>query len=139
MNRSEHEFIQPNGIWAGTILFRCPWAHPLWSDYALLVYDLTSPAKDLAAPSKRDPSATHEFMLYALDPERPVDFAAPITAGSYSPLQPANYGYQFHAHSNSAAWARVKGLVDDCLSGMLSPDTDWRSAWTRAWRTAGRC
>jgi hypothetical protein len=126
MSSIEHESVQANGIWAGVILFRCPWAHPLWSDYVLSVCDLDSPGKK--PPIKRDPTATHELLLYALDPEYPVDFSAPITR-RYQPLQPANHGYQFRAGSNQAAWSRAKALVDDCLSRRLSPDTDYRSMW----------
>ncbi len=124
------EGLQSNGVWGGLIVFSCPWAHPVWSEYFLTVVDLTTPLEGAGAAFLKDPKATHEFLLFAVNPKSPVDFDEPADLEKLPPnLIPANHGYQFTARSNDAAWARVNALVDDCMARMLSPDTDWRSAW----------
>ncbi len=130
--------VQDNGIWAGTIGFQCPWAHPVWSEYLLLAYDITTPAPVGHETIKRNPSATHEFILCALDPATPLDFGKSMfEQRTVTPLTPPNHGYQFVAESNDAAWARVNELVDACYREVtpgvfaLNPDTDFRRQWDR--------
>jgi hypothetical protein len=132
--RGDAEF-QDNGIWAGTIGFQCPWAHPIWSEYLLFVYDFAKPL-DGKQPKKLNEAATHEFMLYAVAPETPIDFDKPLfEQRKLSPLTPPNHGYQFTAASNDEAWDRVNALVDECYKELspgvfvLNPDTDYRRSW----------
>lgn len=128
--------IQPKGNWGGTIAFQAPWAHPVWSEYLLLVYDLDTVIEGMQPSVKHDPSATHEFLLYAIDPTTPIDYSVSLLEQkAVSPLTPPNHGYQFHAESNEIAWARVDGLVDACFRQSspgvfaLSPDSDFRREW----------
>lgn len=107
-----------NRIW----LLTAAWAHPLWHSYAFLLYDLTSPSPDGAAPSVYLDGATHELMVFALDPDHPAETP-------FRMLQPANHGYQFKAESNEAAETRVVALLDEIEATTLSPDTDFRAMW----------
>ncbi|QIG66770.1 hypothetical protein EVB27_100 [Rhizobium phage RHph_TM16] len=106
-----------------------PWAHPIWSQYVLWLYDLTSDFEK--PPTIHLPGATHEFMLFALDPEHPVPRDQPPSETKFKPLTPANYGYQFVADSNQAAEERIQELVDGIVAKKLSPDTDFRSLWDK--------
>ena len=120
--------IQANNVWNGEIRFRCPWANPMWQDYVLQVFDLTQPA-DVGPPVKSHADATHEFHLWACDPDVPLNRGAPEADRKSRFLTPQNMAYQFKAKSNEEAWSRVNTLVYLCMTGNLSPDTDWRSAW----------
>lgn len=128
--------VQDNGVWAGCIGFQAPWAHPIWSEYLLFIYDLNVEVTARKDVFKRDPSATHEFMLFAIDPDTPIDFDNSLfDQKNVSPLHPANYAYQFKAESNQAAWDRINSVIDKCFIQsnlgvfMLNPDTDYRAQW----------
>lgn len=136
IKRRGETVIQPDGIWTGAIGFQCPWAHPVWSEYLLLVYDLAGPDRMGKPAMKLNPAATHEFVLSAIAPDTPIDFDKSIyDQKTLSPLTPANCGYQFKAESNDAAWTRVNELIDACFREVtpgiyaLNPDSDFRSQW----------
>lgn len=105
-----------------------PWAHPIWSQYALYLYDVTTPV-GTAPPVIHLPRATHEFLLYALDPSVRLERDVPISRQRCVRLNPPNYGYQLRAADNDAARDRVQRIVDEIVAERLSPDTDWRSRW----------
>ena len=135
IKRRGDQLVQKNGIWAGTIGFQCPWAHPIWSEYLVLIYDLKAEVE--GNPIKfLDPSATHEFMLFALAPDVPIDFdKSMFDQKGLVPLTPANHGYQFVAESNEAAWDRINKLIDYCYVEVrprvykMNPDTDYQAWW----------
>jgi hypothetical protein len=117
------------GVWGGAIGFQCPWAHPVWSEYVLQVYDLL-PHKSGESPMvKYHPDATHEFVLNALKQEVRIDFKKSLFDQELVMLMPINHGYQFKADNNGSAWERVKGLVDACEKLELSPDSDFVMDW----------
>ena len=68
--------------------------------------------------------ATHEVMVYALDP----DWSARLDECPRW-LTPVNYVGQFVEVSDAAAEARVETAVRDILAGALSPDTDYIQHW----------
>ncbi len=103
-------------------VLKAAWAHPLWHSYVVFLYDLTSPSPDGTAPTVYLEGATHELMVFALDPDHPAEMP-------FRMLQPANHGYQFKAESNAAAEARVVALLDEVEATTLSPDTDFRAMW----------
>lgn len=111
-----------------TWIIIAPWAHPIWSQYALLLYDLTSPSR-AGPPTIHMPGATHEFMLFALDPAAPVARDSSIRDASLRLLQPPNHGYQLYAASDDDAVARIQQVVDRIVAGNMSPDTDFRWEW----------
>lgn len=112
-------------------LIEAPWAHPLWTQYYLALYDLTRVSKAAGPPVIHKRGATHEFMLYALDPEIPVPKDGHIDPKMLRLLSPPNYAYQFKAASDADAQARVQEIVDGIVAKHLSPDTDLRSLWNK--------
>lgn len=116
------------GVFNASWIIDAPWAHPVWSQYVAMLYDLTTPHPD-GPPVIYLAGATHEFLLYALDPAHPLKRNDPIQKARVTRLLPANYGYQFKAESDDAALARVQAIVDDIVAERLSPDTDFRSVW----------
>lgn len=120
-----------------TWLITAPWAHPAWSQYALLLYDLTTPADP--APQVYLDGATHELLLFALDPSNPIPVmtaAALVADCQFRLLEPPNHGYQFKAESDAAAVARLQQVVDEIEARRLSPDTDFRAAWNTLFNDA---
>lgn len=113
-----------NAAW----IIDAPWAHPVWKQYLVQLYDLTTP-HDSGPVAVHLPGATHEFMIHALNPDYPIEKDAPIGSQQFRPLHPANYGYQIKAESDDAALNRVQELVDGIVAEKLSPDTDFRSLW----------
>ncbi|RVQ23032.1 hypothetical protein [Sinorhizobium meliloti] len=65
------------GVFSAAWIIDAPWAHPVWSQYLLALYDLTTPAPEVGTVVFM-PGATHEFVLHALDPERLILKDAPI-------------------------------------------------------------
>lgn len=124
-----------SAVFAVSWIIDAPWAHPVWNQYALCLYDLTTPL-DRAGPVEFYlEGATHEFILVALDPKHHVP--RDTTPGKpLRRLDPPNYGYQFIAESDAAAAARVQECVDGIAAGKLSPDTDFRSLWNKLWADA---
>lgn len=120
-------------------IVRAPWAHPLWHSYAAFLYDLTTPHAR-GEPTLHMEGATHEFIMYALDPDKDVPTITE-EVDSLKPLhgmllQPANHGYQFKADSDDEARERVHACIAAVNRGELSPDTDFRSAWDGLWKDA---
>lgn len=134
--------VQANGIWCGAIGFDCPWAHPVWSQYLLFVFDITSAGKAYEnykpnMPIKYNPNATHEFHLYALAPdaENKIDFDRNLfEQRSLQPLTPTNVAYQFKAKNDDYAWGRVNECVNLIFEKKLSPDTDFRPQWAELFK-----
>lgn len=104
-----------------------PWAHPLWSQYWVALYDLTTKHADGTVPMIVRPGMTHEMMVWAIDPDKPVTTWEGRPDGCL--LTPPNHGYQFKAESDEAATARIAGYIDAIDKQQLSPDTDWRGVW----------
>lgn len=68
--------------------------------------------------------ATHEIMVYALNPEHAIDLAS-------SPrfLTPCNFVGQFIQPSDDEAAALIEQTVRDVIDGRLNPDTDYAQWW----------
>lgn len=104
--------------------------HPVWSQYAGALYDLTTDTG--AAPIKYRDDVTHEFLLFALDPRKP--FREGLALSDVGLLHPANMGYQFLAESDDAAFDRIDPLMVAVAERRLSPDTDQRYQWDALFR-----
>ena len=102
-----------------------PHAHPLWSYYWLGCVSLRPHPRWPAAVIFL-PHATHEVMLYALNPG--VD---PAIDDGPKMLLPANFSAQIIEANDAAAAARVQKTVKDVIDGHLSPDTDFTREWVR--------
>lgn len=130
MTYAWREIDPTSDVFGVTWIINAPWAHPIWHQYWIALYDLTTPHPG-GAPTLYLPDATHEFIVYALDPEHPIAKDTPIHEAKCVKLKPPNYGYQFKAESNDAALARVQMIVDGIVADRLSPDTDFRSLWDK--------
>lgn len=113
-----------NGIFNVAWIVNAAWAHPLWHQYLVVLYDLTTEGVPAIMYM---PDATHEFVVYALDPECHIKKDAPIN--DCRKLEGPNYAYQFRAESNEAAMERIQEIVDRIVKLKLSPDTDYRWYW----------
>jgi hypothetical protein len=117
---------------AAWILF-CPWAHPAWHNYAVLVIHLR-PVEGLGKPKINLPGATHEVWVYALDPDKDPDPRNPMK----TVLTPPNFIGQWTSQArrnpvdlDRDATEKVERHLDEILAGELSPDTDYRHEWVR--------
>jgi hypothetical protein len=112
-------------------LVECPGAHPLWHSYVMFVFDLAQ-RQNLPDPILHLPDATHEFHIWALDPNKPRQT---IVNGDDWPsyvLQPMNFAAQVKM-SQPEVEAKLVASVADVIHGRMSPDTDYTRDWARAW------
>jgi hypothetical protein len=92
----------------------------------LMLYSLTP--QDGREPMIYAPGMTHEFTVYEVDPETPIDFERSLfEQKQVSPLVPAVVGFQFRASGSKAAIDRVEDLVNRIVRMELPPDvpTEW--------------
>lgn len=116
---------------SATWVLTVPWAHPLWDQYLIVIFDLTTPVvgMDTILHLKE---ATHEIQVWALDPKSRVTELSPdVALGELRRLHPLNHGYQFIAESDEAAMERGQKIVEAIEKGQLSPDTDFIAMWDK--------
>jgi hypothetical protein len=91
-----------------------PGQHPLWSRYTLGVVHLRD-AKSLTPAKKQFPEATHEILVFAVDP----DFDEALFAdGATSVLEPLNHVVQFVAASDQKAVLVAEKMVQRLVDGL---------------------
>jgi hypothetical protein len=122
--RAKHKLAKGADATVCAWIVEAKWAHPLWECYALGAIHLrpmpgTPPAKISLE------GATHEVILYALDPGRPPDLFNPLSTR----LEPANFCGQWRATSDLEAEGKIEGCVREIVTGHLSPDTDFIRQW----------
>jgi hypothetical protein len=116
-------------------LIHAPSAHPFWAWHVLMAISLRDIDGQPAA-RKRYPDATHELMVYALDPNHPPpdprEWPLPPDDGSPRPLQllqPPDVVVQFHVDTDEQATEIATLAAKACTTGLLAPDEDHRGAW----------
>lgn len=102
------------------------WAHPLWHSYNIFLTHLR-PTPGLPDATLYRSDATHELVLFALDPQQPREQQLRSSRPAW--LTPANFAAQLAEPTDQAAIARVDASVDLVLSGELNPDTDAHMQW----------
>lgn len=107
-------------------LVEAAWAHPIWHSYWICLVHLR-PMPDWREAKFYLEGATHELWLFALDPEGKRQEM--VETGVMLAMWPKNFAAQFIAESDAAAMQRVEQAVEAVCQGVLSPDTDFRSAW----------
>lgn len=114
---------------AGVALWivEAPWAHPFWHSYFVSVVHLR-PIEGGRPPNLADPRATHELMIFAMDPAKPRH---PQMIGdmAWQWLHPANFGAQLLEMRDEDAATRLEGAVSLIVEGELNPDTDAMPQW----------
>ena len=80
-------------------------------------------------PAQRySPDMTHEFTVYEVSPDTPIDFDRSLFEQKcLAPLLPATVGFQFTAQCDDAAAARLQQMADRIVAETLPPDVS--SAW----------
>jgi hypothetical protein len=109
----------------------CPGAHPAWHSYIMFVMNL-KPRPGLEDAAIYLPDASHEFHIWALNPEMPRQPI--IEAGEWfgRVLQPMNFAAQV-CMSQLEVETKLYASVNDILHGRISPDTDYVRAWAQLW------
>lgn len=112
----------------GTWVIEAPWAHPVWHSYVMALVHLR-PTEKGAAPKISLPGATHEFWLWAMDPD--ADRASVIRGEEEHLhfLTPMNFGAQLRSPGDEAAIKLMETTIQDIVDGKLSPDTDFFRMW----------
>lgn len=118
---------QENDATLASWIVEARWAHPLWHSYSVILVHLR-PLADGTATLLYRPDATHEFWIYALDPEHP---RAPAVIGTETArfLTPINFAAQLAEPSDEAACTKLEGAIDLIIAGELNPDTDAQRQW----------
>lgn len=104
-------------------LIEAPAAHPQWHSYVLHLIHLR-PVPGLNPPTIHLEDATHEILLFALNPDAPRRLNRRPEV-----LEPINFGAQMVMATDEAATARVASTVLEICDGQLSPDTDYLQSW----------
>jgi hypothetical protein len=127
-NRFEGQTTEQLSATLGGWLIEAPFALPAWNYHvASLVHLRDMPG---SAPAViRLPGATHELMMWALDP-RFEDEIDPTDVNSMRHvLQPFDFEEQFKAQADERALEVVRFAIQKCVDGELVPDTDGRAGW----------
>jgi len=101
------------------------WAHPLWKYYSVNCVSLKN-IPGLSPAIIRMPGATHEIMVYALNPNY-----VPTIDDFIHILHPCNFAGQWYAASDEIAAQKVEETVKEIINGGLSPDTDFIRDWVK--------
>lgn len=112
----------------GVFCVEAPYGHPIWHSYMLSMIHLRPLVGQSRLPTINRPGATHEIMVFALDPERQRE---PFITAKDHPhlLRPANFVGQVIEASDDDAASLLRATVQDVIDGKLNPDTDYMKWW----------
>lgn len=113
------------GMWC----IEAPWAHPVWPSYLLALVHLRQIPRQ-PQPSIVMPGATHQFWLWAMNPDEPRQTLIRGERAELPILHPQNHCEQLRCPSDDAAITLMESTVRDICAGVLNPDTDAREQWT---------
>ena len=115
--------------WAETLcswLLTAPWAHPLWSQYDLIVVRLRDGMPGFPPPKRQFDGATHELLVIALNPEygpfTPASLRKFADKGSLPLLTPVNIAEQVEATDDEAA-ELAELAARSVVNAQLNPET----------------
>lgn len=111
-------------------LVYAPWMHPMWSYHWCYLVNLFEHEKD-SRVSFQFPGATHEFGVFALNPEYEPTTLEPR---DFHPLEPISIAQQFRCDSDPLAKIQINDNLRLVLQHRLSLDSDFRSTWRRILR-----
>lgn len=115
----------------GGFIVRAPGVHVFWDHYLVSVIHLR-PIDGEKSPVIRRPGATHELIIAALNPERPLPPLDWTDDYSVSFLTPIDVEAQFVAANDAVADRILELSVRTIVDGLASPDQDWRAWWERS-------
>lgn len=111
-------------------LLHCPGAHPVWAWYIVACIHLRA-EEGLGDAHKAFPEATHELVVFAVNPEVALDPAKPVEWMA-NRLTPQNVVQQFQVGTDSDAERVVYALMAAFCDGRLSPDSDHQRSMSGA-------
>lgn len=122
----------------GTWLVYCPGGHPFWSWWVISLVSLIDIPGQPPAHFQY-PGATHELLIMALSPEKEWSSIwkriCVLQPGDERPLLPLliplDLVHQFTVPNDASAIALQGILVERCMLGDISPDSDYASLWRR--------
>ena len=116
-------------------IVHAPGAHPFWTYWAVSIVHLR-PIAGAKPPHKKFPGATHEFMILALNPDKPLPSLDVPSTGKWPLyfLEPFDVVEQFEAATDAIANEIGELAVRAIVAGKASPDQDYRSWWAEAIR-----
>lgn len=109
-------------------LLDCPGAHAVWSRWVVSLIHLR-PIAGVRPAMKRFPEAMFEMSSAALHPNEPFELDS---AGPLPFLHPFDWVVQFHGVTDEQAIRVGELVVESCMSGRISPDSDFASHWETA-------
>ncbi len=110
-------------------LLHCPLSHPFWPWCVVSVISLRD-VPGMKPAVITTPGATHEVMIFALDPDfHPDDRWCTGGAGRWNArtLTPANLVEQLVGLTDEHANELVFLFAHSCCDGLTSPDSDYRA------------
>ena len=116
--------IDPKGneFTVGYWLVFAPWAHLVWQYHAISLVHLRGFVKK-EPPKIALPGATHELLIFALDPKHNID------PYNLRILEPISISQQFISENDAEALSILEKCIQRIADGELSPDSDFRKVW----------
>jgi hypothetical protein len=124
-----HKRVESQATLACWIL-NCPGAHLLWSWWLLSVIHLRN-IEGAKPANVRLPGATHEVIVASLNPDYPPPNPKAFGDEDIRILIPIDVTEQFTVGSDVEANEVCDLAAFACCAGTLSPDQDFRAAWSR--------
>lgn len=126
------EDIARNPDYAASIdgwLLNVPGAHPIWHYWVLWAVSLHDLPNQSRPPARHYIGAEFEIGIYSIDPERcPWPDPDEYRKGC-PPLHPVDLVYQSHGLTDDQIKTIVGLMVDQMVTGQMSPDSDYSEAW----------
>ncbi len=125
-----------NPAWEATIaryILHCTWSHPFWSYYFISGVHLR-PIPGVPPAHKQFPAASHEIMIYSLDPREPAPDIDKVETGETFPaiMTPPDLVHQVPGLTDKQFEYLLQDVVVTIVEGRAAPDVDFRSFWQRA-------
>lgn len=111
-------------------LLDAPNAHPAWRFHSLIVVHLRE-VEGVPAPVMQFAGASHELMVYALDPDHDDEIMVgdPLTQLHY--LTPPDAVVQFIVADDEQARSVAAFAAHAVAHGLVVPDADFREDWEK--------
>lgn len=122
--------IIPSAAWPATLgqwLVHAPGRHAFWEYWVASLIHLRPIPGDSRTVVKKYLAAEHELMVFALEPDKPMD----PDGAEWHYMEPADLLYQFDGLEDARAVQLVEGYVKAIVEGGQSPDSDARRWWER--------
>lgn len=121
------DIVDPDHTAIASYVICAPHAHPFWAWHTVNVVHLRETER-FDAPRLAFPGASHEVMVFALNPEKDAGID-PDDPGTWDMMTPPDVVHQVILPNDEAAVMLAFLVAHSCARGDLIPDSDWRTAW----------